>query len=247
MSKHLKTLAVGAAIAAGLAAAPALYAQDHLRMPHGSMMGQGEHRWEMMGGMMSGHDGHDRATSRRHDGALQRDDAGDGWRSRPAAQRPVAVAPARSSRASHEGRSRSAAPRGTGRPQLTSLERQSMPSLKPMAASLALLAASASTACRAFARRARSATRRPRAVLSADRQGGARLRARGRRRPCRRPRRPPWQGRGPALHLHELPGRLPAACRAHRRDPGDGQPARRCGSWCSSSPSPRTPSTTRRR
>jgi hypothetical protein len=40
MSRHLRTLAVGAAIVAGLAAAPALYAQDYLRMPHASMMGQ---------------------------------------------------------------------------------------------------------------------------------------------------------------------------------------------------------------
>jgi hypothetical protein len=49
MNKHLKTLAAGAAIAAGLAAAPALYAQDYLSMPSGSMMGQ-----DMMGqgGMM---------------------------------------------------------------------------------------------------------------------------------------------------------------------------------------------------
>jgi len=49
MSKHLRTLAVGAAIAAGLAAAPALYAQDDLSNSHGSMMGEG-----MMGSMMSG-------------------------------------------------------------------------------------------------------------------------------------------------------------------------------------------------
>jgi hypothetical protein len=41
MSKRLRTLAAGAAIVAGLAAAPALYAQDYLAMPHGSMMGQG--------------------------------------------------------------------------------------------------------------------------------------------------------------------------------------------------------------
>jgi hypothetical protein len=48
MSKHLRTLAVGAAIAAGLAAAPALYAQDDLSNSHGSMMGEG-----MMGSMMN--------------------------------------------------------------------------------------------------------------------------------------------------------------------------------------------------
>ena len=51
MSKHLRTLAVGAAMVGGLAAAPVLYAQDYLSMRHGSMMGQ-----ETMGqgGMMSG-------------------------------------------------------------------------------------------------------------------------------------------------------------------------------------------------
>jgi hypothetical protein len=58
MSKHLRTLAVGAAIVAGLAAAP-LYAQDYLAMPHGSMkgegmMGQGGMMGGMMGSMMSG-------------------------------------------------------------------------------------------------------------------------------------------------------------------------------------------------
>jgi hypothetical protein len=50
MSKQLRTLVVGAAIVTGLAAAPALYAQDHLGVPHGSMMGRGG----MMGGMMRG-------------------------------------------------------------------------------------------------------------------------------------------------------------------------------------------------
>ena len=58
MSKHPRTLAAGAAIAAGLAAAPALYAQDYLSMPHGSMMGQGMMdqggMMGMMGSMMSG-------------------------------------------------------------------------------------------------------------------------------------------------------------------------------------------------
>jgi hypothetical protein len=49
MSKQLRTLVVGAAIVTGLAAAPALYAQDHLGVPHGSMMGRGG----IMGGMMS--------------------------------------------------------------------------------------------------------------------------------------------------------------------------------------------------
>ena len=51
MSKHLRTLAVGAAMVGGLAAVPVLYAQDYLSMRHGSMMGQ-----ETMGqgGMMSG-------------------------------------------------------------------------------------------------------------------------------------------------------------------------------------------------
>jgi len=58
MSKHLRTLAIGATIAAGLAAAPALYAQDYLRMPQGSMMGEGMMgeggMMGMMGSMMSG-------------------------------------------------------------------------------------------------------------------------------------------------------------------------------------------------
>jgi hypothetical protein len=54
MSRHLKTLAVGAAIVAGLAAAPALYAQDYLSLRHGSMMGQDIMGQGMMGGMMSG-------------------------------------------------------------------------------------------------------------------------------------------------------------------------------------------------
>jgi hypothetical protein len=59
MSKHLRTMAVGAAIVAGLAAAPALYAQDYLAMPHGAMkgegmMGQGGMMGGMMGSMMSG-------------------------------------------------------------------------------------------------------------------------------------------------------------------------------------------------
>jgi hypothetical protein len=54
MSKQLRTLAVAAAMAAGLAATPALYAQDDLRMPHGSMTGQGMMGQSgMMGGMMS--------------------------------------------------------------------------------------------------------------------------------------------------------------------------------------------------
>jgi hypothetical protein len=51
MRKHLRTLplAFGAAIVAGLAATPALYAQDYLAMPHDSVVGRG-----MMdqGGMM---------------------------------------------------------------------------------------------------------------------------------------------------------------------------------------------------
>jgi hypothetical protein len=51
MSKHLRTLAVGAAIAAGLTAAPVLYAQDYLSMRHSSMMGQDTMG---QGGMMSG-------------------------------------------------------------------------------------------------------------------------------------------------------------------------------------------------
>ena len=59
MSKHLRTLAIGTAIVAGLAAAPALYAQDYLIMSHGSMMdrgmvGQGGTMGGMMGSMMSG-------------------------------------------------------------------------------------------------------------------------------------------------------------------------------------------------
>jgi hypothetical protein len=52
MGKHLKTLAAGAAIAAGLAAAPALYAQDHLAMRHDSMRDQGG-MMGRMGGVMS--------------------------------------------------------------------------------------------------------------------------------------------------------------------------------------------------
>jgi hypothetical protein len=52
VNKHLKTLAAGAAIAAGLATAPALVAQDYLAMPHDSMMGQSGMRG-MMGGVMS--------------------------------------------------------------------------------------------------------------------------------------------------------------------------------------------------
>jgi hypothetical protein len=48
MSKHLRTLAAGAAIAAGLAAAPALYAQSYPSMPHGSTTGEG-----MMSGMIN--------------------------------------------------------------------------------------------------------------------------------------------------------------------------------------------------
>jgi hypothetical protein len=58
MSKHVRTLAAGAAIVAGLAAAPAPYAQDSLATPHGSMMGQGimgeGGMTGMMGSMMSG-------------------------------------------------------------------------------------------------------------------------------------------------------------------------------------------------
>jgi len=58
VSKHLRTLAVGAAIVAGLAAAPALYAQDYLNMPDRSMTGQGMmgegDMMGMMGNMMSG-------------------------------------------------------------------------------------------------------------------------------------------------------------------------------------------------
>jgi hypothetical protein len=59
MSTHLRTLAIGAAIVAGLAAAPVLYAQDHRSMRHGSMMGHemtghGGMMGGMMGSMMSG-------------------------------------------------------------------------------------------------------------------------------------------------------------------------------------------------
>ena len=53
MRKHLKTLAVGAAIVAGLATAPAPHAQDYLSMPDGSMMGQGMMGQDMMGMMGS--------------------------------------------------------------------------------------------------------------------------------------------------------------------------------------------------
>ena len=49
MSKHMRALVVGGAIAVVLAAAPALYAQSYLSMSHGSVMGEG-----MMGSMMSG-------------------------------------------------------------------------------------------------------------------------------------------------------------------------------------------------
>jgi hypothetical protein len=98
MSKHLKNLAIGATIAAGLAAAPALYAQDYLSLSHGSMMGRdtmGEGgMMGMMGGMMSGMMdmiGNVRRHG-RHDGAVQHNDAGQG---RPAAQRSVAIAPDR--------------------------------------------------------------------------------------------------------------------------------------------------------
>jgi hypothetical protein len=53
MSGHVKKLAIGAAIAAGLAAAPAPYAQDSRSMSHGSMMGE-DGMVGMMGSMMSG-------------------------------------------------------------------------------------------------------------------------------------------------------------------------------------------------
>jgi hypothetical protein len=49
MSKHLRILAVGAAIAVGLAAAPALYGQDYLSLSQESGMMDG-----MMGSMMPG-------------------------------------------------------------------------------------------------------------------------------------------------------------------------------------------------
>ena len=49
MKMHLRTLVLGAAIVVALAAAPALHAQSHPSMAHGSMMGEG-----MMGSMMSG-------------------------------------------------------------------------------------------------------------------------------------------------------------------------------------------------
>jgi hypothetical protein len=52
MSKRLRTLVVGAVLVAGLATAPALYAQNYLRMPQGSMMGEGG-MMGVMGGMMS--------------------------------------------------------------------------------------------------------------------------------------------------------------------------------------------------
>lgn len=56
MSKHLRTLAGGAAIVAGLAATPALYAQDYLAMPHDSIMGMMDQggMTGTMGHMMSG-------------------------------------------------------------------------------------------------------------------------------------------------------------------------------------------------
>jgi Spy/CpxP family protein refolding chaperone len=58
MSKRLRTLVVGAALVAGLATAPALYAQNYLRMPQGSMMGEGgmrEYCNQMMQAMDHGH------------------------------------------------------------------------------------------------------------------------------------------------------------------------------------------------
>jgi hypothetical protein len=58
MKTQLRTLALGATIVATLAAAPPLDAQDYLRMPQGSKMGQGISGdgdiMGMMGGMMSG-------------------------------------------------------------------------------------------------------------------------------------------------------------------------------------------------
>jgi hypothetical protein len=58
MKMQLRTLALGATIVAALAAAPALYAQSYLSMPHGSKMDQGMMDdggvMGMMGGMMSG-------------------------------------------------------------------------------------------------------------------------------------------------------------------------------------------------
>jgi hypothetical protein len=54
MSKHLRNLAVGTAIAVGLAAAPTVYAQDYLRTPHDSMMGRGMMGEGGMMGMMGG-------------------------------------------------------------------------------------------------------------------------------------------------------------------------------------------------
>jgi hypothetical protein len=54
MSKHLRTVAVGAAVVAGLAVAPALDAQDYLSMSHGPMIGKRMmDQGGMMGGMMS--------------------------------------------------------------------------------------------------------------------------------------------------------------------------------------------------
>jgi hypothetical protein len=52
VNKHLKTLAAGAAIVAGLVAAPALYARDNLAMRDDSMMGRGG-MMGMMGSVMS--------------------------------------------------------------------------------------------------------------------------------------------------------------------------------------------------
>lgn len=55
MNKHLQTLAASAVIAAGLAAATALYAQDYQSMPHGSTMDQDVMRGTrgMIGGVMA--------------------------------------------------------------------------------------------------------------------------------------------------------------------------------------------------
>ena len=154
-----------------------------------------------------------------HDRALQRHDAG-----RPAAQRPVAGTPARAAGpATSIGCPARNALRGDRRSRPAALESNDA---KPEADRGDSGAARREriNCCSTFARRARSATPRPREVLPTDWQGSARLRTPGRRRPSGQPRRPPRQGRGPALHLYELPGRLPSARRAHRRDPEDGQP-----------------------
>ena len=147
MNKHLKTLVAGAAIAAGLAAAPALYAQDDLAMPHGSMAGQGMMgeggMTGKMGSMMSG-TMHMMGMSDDMGGMMEQCSTmmqGTPW---PAAQRPVADTPARAAESATRIGARRGTPLATDISSLQPL-RATMQSLKSIAASVVLLAASAST------------------------------------------------------------------------------------------------------